>query len=275
VRNIITHNKAHIESFDSFLDFVQFAQANPAPIQSDGNSEEWAGSKTLADAVAVAVHGYADIRPQVDELFHDIETRIADRLDTRFQTFMNYTGFVVDMGRFMMGDPECMMDYVPEEGQAMNRVVKILVNITASSFVSADTIRRRGVAVAALVDTLHKLGVGMELWVEDSLIGKDSKKYSTRVRIHDSSQMMDIDSLMFALAHPSMLRRLVFSVQEQSPYAKEQGAYVSGGYGRPAPLISTDLGAEVTIERLQDAEGDIIKDPVGWVMSTVSGLGIE
>lgn len=277
MRTIITVGGAHIESFDSFLDFVQFAQDNPNPLESQSSSAGWAGSASLEDAVNIAKHGYMEVRPQVDALFDDISERIADRLDMRFQTTLNYTGAVVDMGRFVLGDPECMLDYVPETADTMNRVVRILVNISASSGVSADEIRRRGVAVAALVDTLHKMGMGMELWVEDALKAgvNYGSRFATRCKIHDSSQMMDIDSLMFALAHPSMLRRLVFSVQEQSPKAREQGAYSGGGYGRPNELHSHDLDADVKIERLQSGEGDIIKDPVGWVLSTVSGLGIE
>lgn len=274
---VIKHNDARIESFDSLYDIVRYAQANPTPSKrgSDcGDNSDWAGTKSLADAVGLALNGWNEVRPQVDRLFGDVESHINNVLESKFQTFHNYSGHVVDMGRYVEGDPECMLDYVDVPQAGMGRVVRILINITASSMISPEDIKRRGVAVVALIDTLHKLGVGMELWIEDSILGSnDNKKHATRAKIHDSESMMDIDSLMFALAHPSMLRRVIFSVQEQSKTAKGQGAN-GGGYGRPTSLHSTDLCADVTIERLQDGSGDIVRNPVGWVLSTVRGLGL-
>lgn len=271
---VIKHNGAHIESFDSLYEMVKYAQSNPTPKSSNGNGESWAGTATLSDAVGLALNGWHDIRPSVDKLFGDVESHINNVLDSKFQTFHNYSGHVVDMGRYVQGDPECMLDYVDVPQAGMGKVVRILINITASAYISAEDIQRRGVAVVALIDTLHKLGVGMELWVEDAIHGSgDGKKYATRAKIHDSESMMDIDSLMFALAHPSMLRRIVFSVQEQSKTAKGQGAN-GGGYGTPVALHSTDLNADVTIERLQDGKGDIVRNPVAWVLSTVRGLGL-
>lgn len=272
---VIKHNDARIESFDSLYDIVRYAQSNPTPKSSDQKGmSEWAGSESLSDAIGLALNGWHEIRPSVDKLFGDVESHINNVLESKFQTFHNYSGHVVDMGRYVEGDPECMLDYVDVPQAGMGKVVRILINITASSVIDPEDIKRRGVAVVALIDTLHKMGVGMELWIEDSIRGSnDGKKHATRAKIHDSESMMDIDSLMFALAHPSMLRRIIFSVQEQSKTAKGQGAN-GGGYGTPTALHSTDLCADVTIERLQDGYGDIVRNPVGWVLSTVRGLGL-
>jgi len=269
-------NGVAVESFDSFFDFVNYCKSNPNPLSSETSSKNWCGgTDNLQDAVSLALNGWHDIRPQVDAVFTDVEQRISDVLEMRFQTMHNYTGFSVDMGRYLQGDPECMLDYVPEEQQGMGRVVKVVVNIAASCTIDPDDIMRRGVAVVALIDTLHKLGVGVEIWADESLTGKAGGKFANRVKMHDSAQMVDIDSLMFGLAHPSMLRRLVFSMQEQSKNANAQGAKAGGGYGIPASFhMNAGLDADVIVDKLQDGHGDLVRDPVGWVLSTVRGLGL-
>ena len=85
---------------------------------------------------------------------------------------------------------------------------------------------------------------------------------------------MDVDDMMFAICHPSMLRRLGFAVQERSDTYEDQGAVTFGGYGQISQLgISRTEKFDVQIERLQDGRGDIVRDPLSWVISTVEGLG--
>lgn len=267
-------NGIHVESFDSFWELLNYAEHNPNPESSNNHGDDFSMCKSLQDAIGMARDGWHDVRPEVDKIFGDVAMRIADRLESRFQTLHNYSGFSVDMGRYLQGDPECMLDYVPEEQQAMGRVVKVVVNLAARWDIPAETILKRGVAVVALLDTLHKLGVGIELWAEES-ISKNSAKFSNRIKIHDSSQMLDINSVMFAVAHPAMLRRVIFSMQEQSAKAKQQGAHSGGGYGKPENVWrNAGLEADVICDKLEEDESKMVSDPVGWVLSTVSGLGL-
>ena len=259
-----------VESFDSMHEFINMAQSNPNPQSSDGNSESFAGTASLKDACTLAHNGWTEVRPDVELLFNDLEARIADKISDKFLTYNDVAGSEIDMGMYVSGVPEHMISFSPVLEATMGRVIKIHISITASASIPKEQIMARGVAVCALVDTIHKLGVGVEIWGEDAIVGQNSKLFGTRVLIHDSSEMLDIDNVMFALAHPSMLRRLTFSIQEQSPNAKAQG--VGGGYGTPTDL--SPMEADVKIERLQRGTGDIIAKPVEWVISTVTGLGL-
>jgi hypothetical protein len=118
------------------------------------------------------------------------------------------------------------------------------------------------------------MGVGIELWFESSISGTDNKTYSTTCKLHDSNQPLDIDNVMFALAHPSMLRRLVFSVQEQSEFQRNQRATRGGGYGTPAPLgLGKVIDFDVTVERLQHTDS-IVTSPLEWIVDKITGLGL-
>lgn len=266
-----TKDAARIEFFNSFGEFYNYANDNAEPKSSNKNSEEWAGSKTLAKACDLARNGWTAIRPEVDDILGELTDRLADKLDNLYKPMYDFGGAYVDMGRFVEGDPECMVTFQAVPAGAMGRVIKIAVSGTASSFIDPEDIKKRGISIISLVDTINKLGFGVELWWDSTI--QHSGRHSTAVKLHDSADTLDINSVMFALAHPSMLRRLTFSVQEQSSHAKEQN--VGGGYGVPSTMgIVEAFDFDVTVEKLQDGRGDIVANPMGWVMSTLKGLDV-
>ena len=265
-----------MEEFGSFGEYINRAKDNQNPMSSNKDDRDgWSKTASLLEACSLAYNGWSEIRPDVDRLLNSLMERLDARFGDRYVTKYDVQGSFVDVGAFLQGVPECMVEFESEPAAAMGRVVRIVVAGTASSDIDPDDILRRGTAVVALIDCLHKMGLGVELWWDSTITGSDHNNHCTAVRLHDSAEPMDIDSIMFAVAHPSMLRRLTFSVQEQSETAEKQNARPYGGYGRPtdmgSPLFST---FDVKVERLQSGRGDIVQDPLGWVMSTVQGLGL-
>lgn len=264
------------ELFSSLVEMVDYAAATPKSKRKASDDRgsfksEWTKSDSLEHAMELAHKGYGEIRPKVDAIMEVLEERLAERFGNRFVTEYAVSGGSVDMGKFVTGEPECMLDWVSEPAASMGRVVKVCLAGTVSSSISADMIVRRGTAVVALLDTLHKLGVGVELWWDSTIMGSDMVEHSTAVRLHDSSEPLDVDNLMWAVAHPSMLRRVVFAVQERSETAQEQG--VGGGYGRCHTMaLPRIMDFDVTVEMLE--RGDLTeRDPLAWVIKTVEGLG--
>lgn len=271
-----------IEQFDSLAEALDYAGKNPDPKSSDRDQGgDWAGkTKSLSEAVTLGHKGYEEIRPEVERMFTELESQLAERLESAFQSRYDYQGVQVDVGRFLSGEPECMIDFVPEPSQRMGRVVRIVINGSCSAMIAPDRIIKRGVVVCALVDSIHKLGMGVEVYIEypinDSGINSSSGKvYSSVVKLHDSQQMLDINNLMFALCHPSMFRRVQFSMLERSDWERAEYC-VKNSYGYPASLESAErLGADVACEMLQSGKDEYEgHKPVDWVMSTLSGLGV-
>lgn len=271
-----------IEQFDSLAEALDYAGKNPDPKSSDRDQGgDWAGkTKSLSEAVTLGHKGYEEIRPEVERMFTELESQLAERLESAFQSRYDYQGVQVDVGRFLSGEPECMIDFVPEPSQRMGRVVRIVINGSCSAMIAPDRIIKRGVVVCALVDSIHKLGMGVEVYIEypinDSGINSSSGQvYSSVVKLHDSQQMLDINNLMFALCHPSMFRRVQFSMLERSDWERAEYC-VKHSYGYPASLESAErLGADVSCEMLQSGKDEYEgHKPVEWVMSTLSGLGV-
>jgi len=64
-------------------------------------------------------------------------------------------------------------------------------------------------------------------------------------------------------------------MQEQSKLADKQGAKVGGGYGIPVDIHrNAGLDFDVVVDKLTEDKDFMTTDPVGWVLSTVSGLGL-
>ena len=270
-------SELHIEEFESLGELLRHAGANKSPKSSNGTDSKVTLTASLQDAVDLGLKGYTDVRPDVEAQLNELESHIAEHLDVAFQACHSVVGGSVDIARFIQGEPECMVDYVAEPQARMGRVVKVLVNMVFSAFVNTADVVKRGVAVCALIDTLHKLGVGVEVWSEEPTAhrGVDKGDVSSHlVKLHDSSEMLDIDNLMFGLCHPSMLRRIGFSVTEQSSW-KHAKEVTGGGYGFPNELeCVARVGADVTVGKVQDCKGDMLADPCKWVLSTVAGLGL-
>lgn len=271
---LVSDKKNHVESFDSLYDMALYAKSNKKPESSERNGEDFTHTASLKDAANLAIKGWDECRPQVDALLSDLQDRINNVMSDHYVVQHDVAGADVNMGLFMAGEPECMMQFVPEPEARMGRVVKVLVNGVTNASTNKDKIIQRGVSVLALVNTLHLMGVGIELWFESCIEGTDKRAYSTCVKLHDSNQPLDIDNVMFALAHPSMLRRLVFSVQEQSKYQLQQRATRGGGYGYCHDLsLQKFIDFDVTVERLQYTD-ETTQNPLGWIVDKVTGLGL-
>jgi len=271
-----TVDKVWIDEFDSLGEALRYAKANTNRRSSDARRDEsWYGSPDLDTAVQMGFDGWHDIRPKVEELFSRMEEQINMAIGDVFEMRYDYGGDSVDIDRFLMGDPECMLEYDVVPAGRMGRVVRVLVNGAASCGVSAEKIQQRGALAVALVDVLNKLGVGVELWLE-SATEYDNKYHSQLIKVHSSEERLDVNNLMFAMAHPSMLRRVGFSILEQTGWAPAKiCTQPNAGYGRPHKLTQGKrIEADVEIDRLELATGDPVADGVAYIMSTVKGLDL-
>ena len=268
--------KEWVDQFDSLPEALQYAKENTNRKSSDKREtgEKWYGSKDLDTAVEMGMSGWHDIRPEVDEMFSKMEEHISVAIGEVFQTKYDFGGDSVDMDRYLQGDPECMIDYVSEPAGRMGRVIRIHVAICASASVSTERIMRRGVLACALVDCLNKLGVGVEVWTEEACSNRGDQKWSTLIKLHSSEERLDINNLMFALAHPSMLRRVGFSILERSKWPSA-ASMVTNAYGTPCDMLSgTDIEADISIERTQLSIGDSTESGVEFIMSAIKGLDL-
>lgn len=257
--------------------------------ESRSGSRMFTETESWTEAMQVARDGYRDVRAEIRghvvDLEHVIRAIEADTWAWRHDV----TGVAVDVDRYLSGEPENMLDSVPVTVPTFGRVVRVLVNGAASSRVEAETIRKRGAAIVALVEAVELAGCSAEVLVtfpvSDRETGRKSSFYAATVTAKAADQALDLDALAFLLAHPSMLRRCVFAVEEtEGRKVRDQfGFYPGGGYGLPATLDIkrepfnmakglVDRYAPQVIVDLPDLTKDLNRDPAKWLTDTLRGL---
>lgn len=280
-----SNNRRH---FDSWSEWLEAAQAPSDMSESDRHSKTgnmtFTGTETWEDAIQLAQNGWHDMSPNAEEFSDQVsETVITDRMATTFTPEYAVAGAVVDIGRYLTGEPECMINAEPFTISRAGRAVRLAIPVGVNSSIRTETIIRKGAAVMALANLLARANHPLEIWVGSSAGATDGSKtrltYMTKVQGADES--MDAGRLMFAIAHPSQHRRLALAVRETENSRIRQQFSIGGGYGStPRWLSESDfpegafVGTSLILPPIEDDPIDWNNDQsiIDWIESTLTSI---
>lgn len=247
----------------------------------------FSGTATLEEAASLARYGWHDIRADIDATLSQITPRLAEVTRRRITRSRSVAGGAVNVARLLSGDPRCMTRTRLTAQPTTGPLIRILVNGSASCAVSAERIKRRGAAVVSLVEAITLCGANSTVTIAfpGSSGAKDQYLHASFVDIKREESALDIDALMFAAAHPSMLRRIMFAAWETEPEdIRRRHGYGNGkngysGYGRsvrledcPQELVN---GYQVIIDAPDNYSSRTMEtDPISWIAETLTGVGI-
>ena len=262
--------------FDSLREFIDYAEGNPLDNRGSSDNDDshfTGGTRSLAEALGMARNGWDAVRPEVDKMLATIKESFGERFAKVNRTKVGIAGGAVHMGRFIAGRPDHMVGFHRMPSTRHGKVVRLLVDYGANANTPASEMRKRGCTLTVLVDALATLGLSVELWTETT-VKMGNKSHTTLVKLHDSREPLDINDMMFALAHPSMLRRLTFSVRER---AMTMATCRSTSYGSSVPVTQAEaLESDVVCNRIEHGGNNalMVSDPVAWILQTIEGLGV-
>jgi hypothetical protein len=267
-----------IDKFNSFSELLSYANTSPHldHHSNTGSSSFCGGTNNLAEAVKLATEGWHDERDALDRMLRVMQDQIGERFQTVKRSYNSVHGSRVDMGRFLGGRPDHMVAYRKVATTSQGKICRLILDYGANGSTSADDMLKRGVTITALVDLLATMGISIELWGETTVKVGSDQTHTTLVQMHDPREPLDIDSLMYAIAHPAMLRRLTFSVREKWSGKGGASKMSSHGHGTSIPItFAEELQCDVVLNRIEHGgNNDIIKKPVEWIMQTIKGLGL-
>lgn len=278
-----------VRRFESMTEFIAYAEPEQPSQSSHENSagHSWDLGVGWSGALDLAKHGWSESRPDTDSLVENLTTVIQESLENAFETVTGPIGGEVDMGLYLEGNPECMIGFHLTEHEAQREIVRIVVSTTCSAGESADIVRRRGIAICALVDLIARTGRAVELWAEDSVgVSRSGAtgRHVTLVKVKEADSYLDIDQVMYAMAHPSFQRRLTFAAQEQETMEvrRDYGFTHGGGYGGSSYhsykhiLVGPKLlNAQVAIGTLDGGrEFRTIDGMIQWIKEQLKDLGL-
>jgi hypothetical protein len=187
----------------------------------------WAGTKTWEEAKKLALEGW----DEGVERLSDLRDQLMDDLTRELPVptlLLDVEGFTPDVGSFVAGVPEDMLNWRDLPGSS--KQLHVVMNVAVNHNVSTDAMMLRGLLAAGLVDALEHMGHRVKLDVV-SLTQRDIYG-AFIVHMKSENQVLDLERLVFACAHPAMLRRIEFAVLEaQDAKTRNLLGVPNRGYG--------------------------------------------
>ena len=238
----------------SWREFVDRARAPDTIADGAGRrkqSDNWAGA-TWDEALALATYGWTAPVPEVDVAVAALRENIRVRADgvSTLVPIWDVTGSEVDVSGYLAGVPECMIDWDPRTLSSHGRVVTFLVPGSYPNTVPRPHVINRGVALAALCSAIISAAHSVEVWSGFTgsvprRAGAGDDRFCAAARVISAGEPLDVARLLFAMAHPAMLRRLWFGVWDSAePHIATR--MPPNRYGTSVPCAVSDLPGERT-----------------------------
>jgi hypothetical protein len=258
-------------NFEDLNQFWQYAmQESKAYRKSsrDNYDIKWSGGLTWEQAKSMAISGWRDGMIEIEKYRTKILPIIAEKV-LRLKQINSISGYCVDVGSFISREYE--------ERNYPGQIYKIVCSISFSAAITPETIIQRGAMICALIDAIEYAGHRAEVVCNDAMSVGHSEEYrkgkyknqgwmEISVVVKKTSQPLEMTDLAFCLAHPAMLRRIMFSVAEIEGWSD----FVNN-YGYPAE--ATDKG-DIYLREI--FSGTVPDDKaIKWVFEELEKLGIN
>lgn len=243
-----------VHTFDSWAEYVDYACSSGYTVEARNRSSRkpardhsWDLGDNWTDAVKRARTGWQEPTDEVRRMADDIVSHTQETLRDTFVQYHDVSGGEVDIGAYMTGEPECMLETEPVKVSSHGRVIRIVVAGHFSWKTDAKAIRKRGAAICALVECLERLQHSVEVFLDVALTGgrtNDTADLTYQVCLKTTHDVLDIPALMFAIAHPAAFRRIGMGAMEHenTDTRNRVGIGRGRGYGcKAAPTLTGDI----------------------------------
>ena len=253
--------------FEDLYSFYRFAMT-----QSDSRTKisrkmydlGWYGGVTWKEACQLATHGWEEGAMEVEKYRALLYENLVQYLPR--QNIVNaVSGYAVDVGAYLSNSPECFYRREMNEPIANAPVVRIVVSLAFSASVRPEIITKRGAMICAMVDAIEQSGYSVEI-IGNEAVTSRGKNSEINIILKQSTRALNVASLAFCLAHPAMLRRLLFSAEEKTGWA--DFAYEYG-----TPIDASEPG-DIYFGAICTSVSPSIEDMTEDVLSMMKSIGI-
>ena len=230
--------------WDDFLRYVDWQPSNSqetshAPEFSPHNlpvilgdleytKQGWYGTFSFEDAMFMGRNGWP-------EMAKTVKNANANHWDTTidirpWNPIHSVAGSGVDINRYIVGIPECM--FRQNDYNSVTKSVNIVINVGHRYNVRASEIVHAGKQIVNIINAFEINNIHTRLVVMVA-VSDYQDVFRTFVVCKDLYDNFDLKRIMFAIAHPSFLRRLWFSMAERESMEirNKFGFLFDKGYG--------------------------------------------
>jgi len=256
------------ESMDAMLDMLDKRGAPSFALESDNY---WAGG-SYGSVRELAKTGWADHQPAVMDIANLLFNKISSKIE-RNDPCLALVGADIDIGAYCDGSPECMVMMQPTmvDGRGQ-RILSLAYNVSTSGDIDAASLTKKGSVAASLIYLLETVGYRVELW---ACFGakRVNTQYQWRALVKQADQPLDMGRMLFAIAHPGMLRRLTFHMMDTEPTEVAQAIDARRSYGSPTEPSFKDK-FDIYIGSSTYGQFDW-NNPEPWIIERLKEQGVE
>jgi hypothetical protein len=248
---------------------------------------DWSGTRTWEEVKPLCLNGWPEVAERIEKLSSRIQAVVSQHIN-RPEVSYAYEGLDYDIGRLLDGEPEHWLTWNESDEIVTGHktVCRILYNICVSSGISTESMIAKGAGIAALVRALDYAGIRAEVVLYSAVVGdplhkKDEKadRAIVMTTVKQAGQDMDFPTFSYAMAHPSVFRRLVLSIEEQAPrHIRQQYGFEGGYYGYPADTtIDESAKYDIHIGRSYygEPQWSDTDATVAWVLTQLKAQGVS
>lgn len=251
--------------FSSLRAFTDYIADIPNRVPNATNRNGWEkgrasfnGTETMRDAIVLARDGWAEGAEKAADL---IDQLYVDRPEVRRRK-PSMVGGSVSVGRMLAGDPMHMIKRVKQPGQ---KIFTFFVEAGCSAGIKPETMITRAAIVGAIVDLMEHQGYSCNIVATDTSLDNHGKPvYQLAVTIKESGERLSIADAIFALGHPSFLRRFGFAATSSAIECRsiwEDMGAPANAFTRSHPCRSNEFYVPVLLRNMKEDESlfDFVK----------------
>ncbi len=198
---------------------------------------DWNGVRSWDEGVSLASRGWADGMAHVRSVSLPAVKQLVARRPVGNTWGWDVTGADYDTGEYLSGVPECCQTPTVEDQKP---VVRLMVNLTTSRGCPQEIITMRGAGVVALTLALQASGYVVDVSGLVGVAPDYRKSIWYRIPLCDANGgPLDVDRLVYALAHPSCPRLFGYSLAHAECGTDPNKGFT--GWAQHAPEWETDL----------------------------------
>lgn len=230
--------KVEFVEFDSLHDFKSYIMNTPINdafkgerLSSNKSDSYFSKTSSFDEAMSLFTDGWTSMSTEINNKLSVGHGAMVN--ERAMQRVLSVQGFQPVVPLYLSGVPQNM---VSTRFKVMKKkVITIDKDVCYSAGISSDEIVKESVKALAIVKKLESQNyrVNLNIVFCPETYGK---RFCFKIRIKSSNERLNIGKMSFPLVHPSMLRRLLFRLEEVHPTITNDFVYA---YGRP--MLQSDV----------------------------------
>ena len=229
----IRKNNILLDVFSNINDYVEYIDnpKNNKPsreISSQTEGKNFTGTSSYEEARDLLQFGDEKTLDEIKKIQRElkIDKLLGNNINKK-KSYMDVVGYQPCVPLFLNGVPNCMIS--DEKTKTDFKILNLYLNFCVSARVGTSDLQKAGAIHAMMIDLLEKKGYRINLYIgEVSTCGGET--IMNCVKVKTDREPLNLKKLAFAMANPSMLRRIGFKYTE---VCESHIDFTNNGYGTP------------------------------------------